>query len=230
MHIGTGSPQTVGLVIVSTGLGSEGSYREQVLDNLVAGFAGVHAGQHLNPVQHFVVRNVVKIERDITEKTGQRPVKECTQGFGLAKQLIVLLLAENFVLKGPFDPVDGEIASLNAEIALCPDGRTEARHGGRDVQTGIERTRRTICNVGDTLRGDHVGIVVDRFDRNIAAVHNRLTFREFTEKVIGAGNSGRILVQRTRLKQKEHKAGGRKDHMFDFHRFHAVKFSISIEG
>ncbi len=184
-HIGAGRTQTGAGIVGGTRLRSQRSDRLQILDHLSTGFGGIHARQHLNPVQDFVIGHVVEIERHVSEKARQRIIIKCTKGFGLAQQLMILLVAEHLVLVGALDTRNGEIAALHAEIALLPYGRTETGHGGRDIHTRVERTRRAVCDIGDALRGEHILIGIDRFDRNIAAVDHGLALREFAEEIFG---------------------------------------------
>ena len=60
-HVGAGGSQPVGLVVVGASLVDERRDRLQVFDYCRARFVGIHARQHLNAVEYFVVGDVVEV-------------------------------------------------------------------------------------------------------------------------------------------------------------------------
>ena len=198
-HICAGRTETVAFVVTGTCLRSQRSYAAQIRNDLVPRLIGIHPRKDLYFREHLVVGDIVEIERDIPEETGKRPVVECPQGLGLAKQLIILLFRDYPVGECLLYTLHRKIAALHSEIALGPDRGAETRYGRRDVQAGIKRTRRTVGDVGNAFSSQHILESINGFYRDIAAVHDRLAFGILPEIVVRAGNSGGILLQRAGL-------------------------------
>ena len=151
-----------------------GNHRHQLPDQIIARLGGRHARQAGRLVEQLLGADVDRVERHVAEDRREQVVVHRAQDHALGQQFAAVLLAH----RGLFDALDGGVAVHHGLVALRPHRSPVAGQRGRDFEARIVDRRRIVeQQVGDAL-GHHAEIeVIDRLERNVAAVQSGDTLR-----------------------------------------------------
>ena len=166
-HPPDGRTHTVVGDLRRTHLVEVGNDLHQLFDQVAARFNGRHARQAGRLVEQFLGVDVDRVEGHVAEDRREQVVIHRPQDHALGQQLAAVVLAH----RGVADAFDGGVAVHHGLVALGPHRGPVAGQRGRDFETRIVYRRRIVVQqVGDPF-GHHAEIeIIDRLERNVAAV------------------------------------------------------------